>query len=101
LASPIDDQAREDGQAAREPFNGEAITALAVSWLATATTGISLPCGQIQCPMTLPGCVGRPNQALLAPLHASSDSSQSSLLILTSWVVVALVDSQFILQVRR
>ncbi len=79
----------------------EAITALAVSWLATATTGIRLPCGQIQWPITLPGWVGFPNHANGAPVQFSNVSSQLSLLMLTSWVVVALVYSQFRLPVRR
>lgn len=40
-------------------------------------------------------------QLFFAPVHASRVSSQSSVLILTNWVVVALVYSQFISPVRR
>jgi hypothetical protein len=58
-------------------------TALAVSWLATATTGIALPCGQIQWPITLPGWVGVPNHARRAR-PVQQVSSQLSLLMLTS-----------------
>ncbi len=47
------------------------------------------------------GWVGFPNHANGAPVQFSSVSSQLSLLILTSWVVVALVYSQFRLPVRR
>jgi hypothetical protein len=48
LSKPISDQVPEERYAAFLLASGEAMTALAVSWLATATTGMALPCGHIQ-----------------------------------------------------